>query len=65
MQHRRAPSTRHYVVTPLQRVDQRAPSTRHLTRPFNAMSAHPFNTLLRCRTPSMHHYVVVLLQRIV
>jgi hypothetical protein len=40
---------------PLQRVNQRAPSTRCSTRPFNAT----------CRTPSMRRYVVVPLQRIV
>jgi hypothetical protein len=65
MQHCRAPSTHCYVVAPLQRVNRRAPSTRCLTRPFNAMSARPFNTLLCCRAPSTRHYVITPLQCVV
>jgi hypothetical protein len=46
--HHRAPSTRHYIVAPLQRVIQRAPSTHRSTRPFNALFNAPLQCVIQC-----------------
>jgi hypothetical protein len=56
------------VVTlsrPLQRVNQRTPSTHRSLRPFNATLLRPFNALFRRRAPSTCHYIVAPLQRVV
>jgi hypothetical protein len=48
MQRHCTPSTRHYVVAPLQRVSRRAPSTRRSTRPFNASLDTPLQRVVLC-----------------